>query len=109
MLKVVLCKEDATPGCVDSVLQNNVQHGKNCFRQLYSFCIYSIITYHNSTTHKNFICVVEHLSLIERFITGKETSHEDVIKLYASDFDGDKFQLHMYIFLDVAKSRKGAN
>jgi hypothetical protein len=50
--------------------------------------------------------VIEHLSLIERFIIGKETPHKDIVKFYGSDFDGDKLKLHRDMFLDVAKSRK---
>jgi len=49
--------------------------------------------------------VIEHLSSVERFIIGKETSHKDIIQFYGSDFDGDKLKLHRDMFLDVAKSR----
>jgi hypothetical protein len=44
--------------------------------------------------------------LIESFIIEKETSHKDIIKCYASDYDGDKWPLLGNIFLDEAKPRK---
>lgn len=34
------------------------------------------------------------------------TSHKGIFKFYASDFDGDKLQLHRDMFLDEAKSKK---
>lgn len=31
--------------------------------------------------------IIGHLTLIERFIIGKETSHKDIIRFYGSDFE----------------------
>ncbi|CAI6357797.1 unnamed protein product [Macrosiphum euphorbiae] len=65
------------------------------FREEYKASFYEIIdVILASLDRRNQQNVIEHLSLVERFIIGKETSHKHIIKFYGSDFDGDKLQLH---------------
>ncbi|XP_015378230.1 PREDICTED: uncharacterized protein LOC107172455, partial [Diuraphis noxia] len=76
-------------------------------REEYKALFYEIIDVTLASLDRRFQQnVIEHLSLIERFIIGEETSHKHIIKFYGSDFDDDKLQLHRDMFLDVAKSRK---
>lgn len=89
-----------------NVLLKKVNHIFSDIQEKYRALFYEIIDVIlvslDRRFQKNFI---EHLSLFECFIIGKDTSHKDIIIFYGPNFNGDKLQLHKVMLLEIAKSR----